>query len=73
MFVQSKYKSNWKGVVLKVINRENLEPLFVVLILKDRLGNKPRKRILKKYSSFWFIKIKEIDISNYNKDWLCIE
>ena len=69
-YVKSKYKSPWKGVVLDIIKRNNkLSPLYICLICKDRSGNKPRKRILKKLDSSWLVEIKPFSIENINTDW----
>lgn len=69
-FVKSKYSSAWSGVVIDKKNRTGINPLYLILVLKDKNGNTPRKRILKILDSSWTIEIDKFDISNINQDWL---
>ena len=70
-FVRSRYLSPWSGVVIGRKNRGgDSNPLYLILILKDRKGNTPRKRIIKILDSFWTVEIDKFDISNINQDWL---
>ena len=46
-FVKSKYSSAWSGVVVDKKNRTGINPLYLILILKDKNGNTPCKRIVK--------------------------
>jgi hypothetical protein len=69
-FVKSKFRSPWKGVVIDIVKRRNkLNPLYICLIVKDRNGNIPRKRILKTLDSDWLIEISSFDITNINNEW----
>ena len=68
-FVKSKYASRWCGIVLDKKNRTKYNPLYLILILKDKNGNTPRKRILKRLDSSYTIEVGNIDLSNINKDW----
>ena len=67
-FVRSRYSSPWIGVVVDEINRTNSK-LYVMVVVKDRNGNKPRKRMVKYLDSRWTVDIDKFDISNLNKDW----
>lgn len=69
-FVKSKYSSAWSGVVIDKKNRTGINPLYLILVLKDKNGNTPRKRIVKTLDSAWTIEIDKFDISNINEDWL---
>ncbi len=70
IFVKSKFKTPWIGVVLGITKRRNkLNPLYICLIIKDSRGNLPRKRIIKTLDSSWLIETEEFDISHVNKDW----
>lgn len=69
-FVKSKYSSAWSGVVIDKKNRTGTTPLYLILVLKDKNGNTPRKRIVKTLDSAWTIEIDKFDISNINEDWL---
>ena len=68
-FVKSKYLSPWSGVVIDKKNRTGINPLYLILVLKDKNGNIPRKRIIKTLDSDWTIEIEKFDISNINRDW----
>ncbi len=71
-FVQSRYKSRWTGIILHeipVISKEREYNSAVVLVVKCANGEKPRKRILKVYSTYWLNTVKHTDISWINKDW----
>jgi len=69
-FVKSKYSSGWSGVVIDKKNRTGINPLYLIIVLKDKNGNTPRKRIIKILDSAWTIEIAKFDISNINQDWL---
>jgi len=69
-FVKSKYSSHWSGVVIDKKKRTGINPLYLILVLKDKNGNIPRKRIIKTLDSSWTIEIDKFDISNINQDWL---
>ena len=69
-FVKSKYSSPWSGVVIDKKNRTGINPLYLILVLKDKNGNTPRKRIVKTLDSSWTVEIDKFDISNINEDWL---
>ena len=69
-FVKSKYSSAWSGVVIDKKNRTGINPLYLILVLKDKNGNTPRKRIVKTLDSSWTVEIDKFDISNINEDWL---
>ncbi len=69
-FVKSTYASAWSGIVIDIKNRTGMSPLYLILILKDKNGRTPRKRMIKQLDSTWVIKIKKFDISHINKDWL---
>lgn len=69
-FVKSKYSSAWSGVVIDKKNRTGINPLYLILVLKDKNGNTPRKRIVKTLDSAWTIEIDKFDIANINEDWL---
>jgi hypothetical protein len=68
-FVKSKYSSAWSGVVIDKKNRTGMNPLYLILVLKDKNGNTPRKRIIKTLDSAWTIEIDKFDISYINQDW----
>ena len=68
-FVKSRYSAIWKGVVLDKKKRTGINPLYLILVLRDSGGNIPRKRILKRLDSGWTTEINKIDTSNINKDW----
>ena len=68
-FIKSHYKSRWIGIVLDTKSRGNANNLLLILIVRNSLGNIPRKRILIVLDESWVTKIKEIDISNINPDW----
>jgi hypothetical protein len=68
-FVKSKYKSPWVGVIIDKKHRTGMNDLYLILVLKDRNGNIPRKRMLKTLDSFWITEVDSFDISNINKDW----
>lgn len=73
-FVKSKFASPWEGVVIDITKRRNkLNPLYLCLIVKDRGGNLPRKRILKTLDSSWLIEIKPFNITHVNKDWFKLQ
>lgn len=68
-FVKSKYASAWSGVVVDKKHRTGYNDLYMILVLKDKNGNIPRKRIIKTLDSAWTIEIDKFDISNINEDW----
>jgi hypothetical protein len=68
-FVKSKYKSRWKGVIIDKQHRTGFDDLYLVLVLKDKNGNVPRKRTIKRIADNWTEEINKFDISNINKDW----
>lgn len=68
-FVNSTYRGRWSGIILKITERSEYEDLAMVLLLKDRNGNTPRKRVIKTLSVGWLTKIKPFDITNINPDW----
>lgn len=75
IFVESKYGSRWKGVVLKEYSIYCHYPKkykgvgYIVLVIKDRNGNIPNKRIIHSRNKDWFKVIEPFDISNINTDW----
>ena len=69
-FVKSEYLSAWSGVVIDKKNRKGISPLYLILVLKDKNGNTPRKRMVKMLDSGWTVEIDKFDISNINEDWL---
>lgn len=68
-FVKSHYQSRWTGVVLDSKRRHKMEPLILVLVVKDANGNTPKKRIVKILSEYWTNPAPAQDISHINKDW----
>lgn len=74
-FVQSRYGSRWRGVVLEEYSISVSYPKkykgtgYKVLIVRDRNGNIPNRRIIHSRNEHWFVKTEPIDISNINKDW----
>jgi hypothetical protein len=66
--VISHFRSHWKGVILD-IEKYPSTTICTVLIIKDRNGNTPRKRILRKLSIWWLTECEVIDTSHINKDW----
>lgn len=69
-FVKSKYASAWSGVVIDKKHRTGINDLYLILVLKDKNGNTPRKRIIKTLDASWTIEIDKFDITHINKDWL---
>lgn len=68
-FVISHYDSPWIGIVLDYKKRTNNKSFLLVLVLKDKNCNLPRKRILKILDESWTREIPPFDISHVNKDW----
>lgn len=68
-FVKSKYASPWVGIVLDKKHRTGINDLYTILIVEDRLGNTPRKRIIATLDSAWTQEINKFNISHINKDW----
>lgn len=72
-FVKSNYKSSWKGIVLDIYTLPkycNIEPtVYKVLIVQDKNGNTPRKKIIKRLNRNWLEEIEPFDITHINKDW----
>lgn len=60
----SAFTSNWCGLVLHTHKDYNL-----ILVLKDKNGNTPRKRITKIAHTLLLEEIPSFDISHINKDW----
>lgn len=76
LFVKSKYSSPFIGIVLEEYVISTSYPKkykgigYKVLVVKDKSGNIPRKRIIHERNKEWFVKVKLFDISYINKDWL---
>ena len=74
-FVESNYRSRWKGIVLKSVPYKLNFPIqstgyiCTILIIKDGNGHLPRRRIVRNLNQDWLTKIEKIDISHINKDW----
>lgn len=68
-FVKSKYASPWIGIVLNEQPRVKYKSLFTILIIEDKSGNTPRKRIIKTLDEAWTEEVDNFDISHINKDW----
>jgi len=68
-FVKSRFRARWSGVVIDTKNRNKQNPLYLILVIKNSIGNIPRKRILKILDSSWTIEIDKINIDDINKDW----
>lgn len=74
-FVKSNYKSAWKGIVLDIYTfehkcyRNTKYVVYKVLIVKDKNGNTPRKKIIKRLNRNWLEEIEPFDITHINKDW----
>lgn len=83
-FVRSEFRSRWEGVVIKVetgrckkwANGGYYSSVTytdcTVLILRDKNGNVPHRRIIKYLDAGWLTEIPSIDMSHINKDWLKI-
>lgn len=68
-FVKSKYASPWIGIVLHKQPRVKYLDLYTILIVEDKSGNTPRKRIIKTLDEGWTEEVYSFDISHINKDW----
>lgn len=68
-FVASRHKSPFIGVVLDRKKRNGVGDLLSILVVKDRRGNIPRKRIMKVLDEAWTKEVLPFDISHINKDW----
>ena len=69
-FVEIYYRSKYIAVILDRLNKSNnVGYLYLILIVRDRLGNIPKRRILHIFSQGWTKPVKAIDISNINSDW----
>jgi hypothetical protein len=74
-FVRSKYRSKWKGIVLSTYDIRGSYPKsykgigYNVLIIKDKNGNTPNRRIIRSLNKDWFEEIEPFDINHINKDW----
>lgn len=69
-FVRSKYSVPWLGVVIDKKHRTREADLYLILILLDKNGNVPSKRIVKTCDARWTEEIEKFDITYINKDWL---
>jgi len=75
-FVESKYRSRWKGVIIdekphkyKIRNKKYDIKLYMVLILFTPSGHIQRKRIIRRTNSLWCKEIEQLDVSGINPDW----
>jgi hypothetical protein len=69
-FVKSKFASRWTGIVLDIKERKGRNPVYLILIIKDKNGITPRKRILTVLDSYWTAEVNKFDLSFLNRDWL---
>lgn len=69
--VISHFRSRWRGVILD-IEKYQSTTICTVLVIKDRNGNTPRKRILRKLSIWWLTECEDLDTSHINKDWFVL-
>ena len=49
--------------------RKDIAPLLLVMVLRDKNGAVPRKRMFKLLDASWTEAINEIDTSGINPDW----
>lgn len=68
-FVKSHYNAPWRGVIVDREKRKNCGDLLFILVLLDRHGNKPKKRITAVLDENWTTECEPIDLSEYNPDW----
>jgi hypothetical protein len=68
-FVQSHYRSRWKGVILAREKRKDHGDLLTILILLDRTNNPVRRRMLTRLNERWTTACSAIDVTSINPDW----
>ena len=61
--------SLWTGVLLDRKHRTGMSDLYLLLIVKDSLGQTPRKRILRKIDALQTEETEPFDIAHINADW----
>lgn len=71
-FVKSHYRSTWKGIIIDKLTRHGIGDLLLILVVEDKNGNRPRKRLIKILDESWVKPCAAVDIQNLNKDWLYI-
>lgn len=76
IFVESRYSSRWKGIVLEEYDIQTTYPSkyrgvgYKVLVLLDRNGKRVKDRNIIRRNKDWFKVIPALDITWVNKDWL---
>lgn len=68
-FIRCHYRSRWEGMVIDWQKRKDIAPLFLVMVLRDKNGAVPRKRMFKLLDASWAEAINKIDTSGINPDW----
>jgi len=68
-FVRSKYRSKWYGVVIDILKRKTAKDLYLILVLKDKNGDRIKGQLFKILDEAWTEDIEPFDITGYNKMW----
>jgi hypothetical protein len=64
-FVKSHYRRAWTGIVIDRRKRHGQGDLLLILVVRDRNGNVPRKRLIKILDEAWITYVPAVDISGY--------